>query len=93
MDAPKPAFTQNMDVPADLKFLHGLYGHLEDELEKAGFFFPPEKKESMVRNLRVVLNRAQMTEQEIRTWRGVVTALTKGRGRVLAKMAQMKDEG
>ncbi len=93
MDAPKAAFTQNMDVPADLKFLHGLYGHLEDELEKAGFFFPPEKKDSMVRNLRVVLNRAQMTEQEIRTWRGVVTALTKGRGRVLAKMAQMKDEG
>ncbi|EGF90802.1 spoU rRNA Methylase family protein [Asticcacaulis biprosthecium C19] len=92
MDAPKAAFTQNMDEPADLKFLHGLYGHLEDELEAAGFFFPPEKKESMLRNLRVVLNRARMTEQEIRTWRGVVTALTKGRGRVLAKLAKAKDE-
>lgn len=88
MDAPKAAFTQNMDEPADLKHLHGLYGHLEDELENAGFFFPPEKKDSMVRNLRVTLNRARMTEQEIRTWRGVVTALTRGRGKVLAKLAK-----
>ena len=90
MDAPNATFTQNMDEPAELKYLHGLYGHLEDELEKAGFFFPPEKKESMLRNLRVTLNRARMTEQEIRTWRGVVTALTKGRGRVLARLAEMK---
>ena len=92
MDAPKSAFTQNMDEPADLKHLHGLYGHLEDELEKAGFFFPPEKKDSMLRNLRVTLNRAAMTEQEIRTWRGVVTALTKGRGKVLERLAKMKDQ-
>ncbi|MFT4091722.1 MAG: RNA methyltransferase [Asticcacaulis sp.] len=90
MDAPKAAFSKNLDGPADLQKLHGLYEHLEDELEKAGFFFPPEKKESMQRNLRVTLNRAQMTEQEVRTWRGVVTALTKGRGRVLAKIAQLK---
>lgn len=92
MDAPKAAFTANMDAPADLKHLHGLYGHLEDELEKAGFFFPPEKKDSMLNNLRVVLNRAAMTEQEIRTWRGVVTALTKGRGRVLAKLAAKNED-
>ncbi len=83
MDTPKEAFTKNMDQPAALEKLHGLYGHLEDELEKAGFFFPPEKKESMQRNLRVALNRAQLTEQEVRTWRGVVTALVKGRGRSL----------
>jgi tRNA/rRNA methyltransferase len=46
----------------------------------------------MVRNLRVTLNRARMTEQEVRTWRGVVTALTKGRGRVLAKLAQQRKD-
>ncbi|MGZ3297720.1 MAG: RNA methyltransferase [Asticcacaulis sp.] len=87
MDAPKAAFTLNMDEPADLKKVHGLYHHLEDELEKSGFFFPPEKKDSMVRNLRVALGRAHFTDQEVRTFRGVVTALTRGRGRVLAKMA------
>ena len=94
MDAPKAAFTLNMDEPADLASVHGLYGHLEDELEKAGFFFPPEKKgNSMVRNLRVALGRAHFTDQEVRTFRGVVTALTKGRGRVLAKLASTRKEG
>ena len=41
----------------------------------------------MVRNLRVALGRAAFTDQEVRTLRGVVTALAKGRGRVLAKLA------
>lgn len=93
MDAPKPEFTQNMSKPAELEQMHGLYEHLERELDAAGFFYPPEKMESMQRNLRVTLNRAQMTEQEVRTWRGVVTALTKGRGRVLARLAKEKGEG
>jgi tRNA/rRNA methyltransferase len=92
LDAPKPEFTQNMHAPADLNIVHGLYGQLEDELEKAGFFFPPEKKDSMVRNLRVALGRARFTEQEVRTFRGVVTALTKGRGKVLARRAEAQEK-
>ena len=31
--------------------------------------------------------RAELSPQEVRTMRGVVTALAKGRGRVLAKLA------
>jgi len=41
----------------------------------------------MVRNLRVIFARAELTSQEVRTLRGVITALTKGRGRVLARLA------
>ena len=44
----------------------------------------------MVRNLRVLFGRAGLTDQEVRTLRGVVTALAKGRGRVLAKIAAAK---
>ena len=44
----------------------------------------------MVQNLRAALGRAQLTEQEVRTLRGVVTALSKGRGRVLEKLAQAR---
>jgi tRNA/rRNA methyltransferase len=65
----------------------GLYEHLEAELEFSGFFFPPEKKPSMIRNLRVALGRARFSDQEARTFRGVITALTKGRGRTLARLA------
>ncbi len=72
---------------ADGAMMMGVYTHLEGELEHAGFFFPPEKKLSMQRNLRVALGRARFTEQEARTFRGVITALVKGRGRTLAKLA------
>jgi tRNA/rRNA methyltransferase len=73
--------------PADQAAMLGLYEHLEAELEFSGFFFPPEKKPSMIRNLRVALGRARFSDQEARTFRGVITALTKGRGRTLARLA------
>ena len=67
--------------------LAGLYGHLESELDAAGFFHPEEKRPSMVRNLRAIFARSLLNDQEVRTLRGVITALSKGRGRVLEKLA------
>jgi tRNA/rRNA methyltransferase len=87
--APPPSFGA-AEPPADQGAMLGLYEHLEAELDTAGFFHPPEKRPSMIRNLRVALSRARMTDQEVRTFRGVVTALAKGRGRVLAKLAAKK---
>lgn len=87
-----PAFREG-PPPADMAMMTGLYEHLEGELDAAGFFHPPEKRPSMVRNLRVTLSRARMSEQEVRTFRGVVTALSKGRGKVLAKLAEQKAKG
>ncbi len=86
LDAPPPAFRAG-PPPADQAQMQGLYDHLETELEESGFFHPPEKKPAMVRNLRVALGRARFTDQEARTFRGVITALSRGRGRVLAKLA------
>jgi tRNA/rRNA methyltransferase len=76
--------------PADGASMLGLFEHFERELDDAGFFHPPEKRPSMVQNLRSALGRARFNEQEVRTFRGVVTALSKGRGRVLAKLAAQK---
>jgi len=92
LDRPREAFAANVAPPADQASMAGLHAHLETELEAAGFFHPPDKKPSMVKNLRVALNRARLTEQEVRTFRGVVTALSKGRGRVLANLAAQKAE-
>ncbi len=89
-EGPRQAFAHNALPPADQKAMMGLYEQLEAELDDAGFFHPPAKRPSMVRNLRVALGKAQMTDQEVRTFRGVVTALSKGRGRVLAKLAAQK---
>ncbi len=83
---PPPRFSA-APPPADQAAVHGFYDQLESELDAAGFFHPPEKRESMVRNLRVAFGRAGLSDQEVRTLRGVVTALSRGRGRVLAKLA------
>jgi tRNA/rRNA methyltransferase len=84
-----PAFREGPE-PATQGAMLGLYEHLETELEAAGFFHPPEKKPSMMQNLRSALGRAQFSDQEVRTFRGVVTALAKGRGRVLEKMVRQQ---
>jgi tRNA/rRNA methyltransferase len=87
MDA-APAKFLGVAAPATQAAMIGLYEQLEGELETSGFFFPPENKPSMVRNLRVALGRARFTDQEARTFRGVITALVRGRGRTLARLAK-----
>jgi tRNA/rRNA methyltransferase len=59
--------------------LFHFFDHLERDLEETGFFTTPELKPTMVQNLRNTLLRADMTEQEVRTWHGVVKALGKPR--------------
>jgi tRNA/rRNA methyltransferase len=87
MDAAPSKFL-GVGEPATQAAMIGLYEQLEDELETSGFFFPTENKPSMVRNLRVALGRARFTDQEARTFRGVITALVRGRGRTLARLAK-----
>jgi tRNA/rRNA methyltransferase len=66
--------------PADKADLLGLFEHLEDELDKSGFYHVREKRPVMVRNIRNMLQRAGLTEQEVRTLRGVITSLVTRRG-------------
>ncbi|WP_119678460.1 RNA methyltransferase [Indioceanicola profundi] len=61
--------------PATKEELHNLFDHLEGELDQTGFYTHPDKKPSMVRNVRNTLQRAHMTEQEIRTFHGIIAAL------------------
>lgn len=88
-DAAQPNFRPGPG-PATGEALLGLYRHLERELETAGFFHPPEKTPNMIQNLRSALGKARLTDQEVRTLRGVVTALSRGRGKVLEKIAARK---
>lgn len=57
------------------------YGRLESELEAAGFFVAEDMRPTMTRSLQNMLQRAEMTEQEIRTWHGVISALINGNKR------------
>jgi len=62
--------------PATRAELMGLFGHLEGELDKAGFLRPPEKRPTMIRAIRNMFHRMGATEQDVRTWRGIVAALS-----------------
>lgn len=71
--------------PADRADLIRMLEHFEEELERAGYFFPPEKTPLMKDNLRSALIRANWTEQEVRTFRGAIKALAEGRGKARVK--------
>jgi len=65
------------ETPASREALAQFFDHLETDLDAADYFFPAEKRPSMVRNLRAAFSRAGFTEGEIRTLHGVIKALAK----------------
>jgi tRNA/rRNA methyltransferase len=78
---PPEQIDHGIQLPASREELILLFEHLEEELEKGGFLFPPGNRPGMIRTLRSILHRAQLTDQEVRTLRGVIVALTKGKRR------------
>ena len=66
--------------PADKEQLLGFFAQLEAELDHSGFFNPPEKRPTVVQNLRSMFTRLAASEQEVRTLRGIVKALVHGKG-------------
>jgi tRNA/rRNA methyltransferase len=62
-------------VPATREEYLNFFRRLEDALDEAGFFVAEDMRPTMTRGLQNTLQRAAMTEQEIRTWHGVLSAL------------------
>jgi tRNA/rRNA methyltransferase len=75
-----PGLNLGDETLADKAQLLGLFEHIEGELDRLGFFNPPHKRQTVVRNLRTMLTRMAPTEQEVRTLRGIVATLAKGKG-------------
>ena len=59
--------------------LDGLYVHLERELDASGFLRVLEKRPTMVRNIRAIFARNNLSAQEVRTLHGIVKELRRGR--------------
>ncbi len=56
----------------------GFWQHLDGALDAAGYYREPKLKPTVQRNLRAVFARAGLTDQEVRTLRGVVARLASG---------------
>jgi len=70
-----------VDTPAPKEDLIRMFEHLEEELERAGYFYPPDKTPLMKTNIRNAFIRGNWTTQEVRTFRGAIKALALGRGK------------
>src|SRR5437588_2761721 len=60
--------------PANKAELLRFFDHFEEALVDSGFLRHADKRPSMTRNLRNLFQRAQCTEQELRTLHGLITA-------------------
>jgi tRNA/rRNA methyltransferase len=59
--------------------LLAFFASLEQELDKVEFFRPPDKRDTMQINLRNIFTRMALTQQDVRTLHGVITAIAEGR--------------
>jgi tRNA/rRNA methyltransferase len=69
-------------LPATKNEVENLFRHLDEALAAGGFYTSEQQRPSMTRNLYNLIQRAGMTEQEVRTFHGVIVALT-GRSRTV----------
>lgn len=65
--------------PADKEKLLNFFLQLERELDLCGFLRVPDKRPSMVRNIRNMFQRAALSEQELRTLHGMIACLVEWR--------------
>jgi tRNA/rRNA methyltransferase len=61
--------------------LGNFFRRLEAALDEAGFLHPPEKRPTMVRNIRNLFQRADLSQNEVSTLHGIVSALLRAGSR------------
>ena len=74
---PEERMSEHATRPATKDELINLFAHLERALDQSGFLRNKAMRPAMVHNLRAFLQRAAMTEQEVRSFHGVIKYLAK----------------
>jgi tRNA/rRNA methyltransferase len=65
----------DLDPPAPQEELDGMIAQLDELLEPAGYYYPPERAHVDKRSLRSILTKPGWSAQEVRTLRGVLRSL------------------
>ena len=63
---------------APRKYFDNLFDFLIAELDECGFFWPIDRRENMIENLRASLVRARFSESEINLFRGAMRVIAEG---------------
>ncbi len=79
VDGALPFSMPKKSPPAAKQQLEAFLSDLERELDRVEFFRPAEKRGTMGVNLRNIFQRMALTQQDVRTLHGVITAIAQGR--------------
>ncbi len=79
VDPPAELLITNQTEVASKDMVLRMFAHLEAELDASGFLRVPDKRPSMVRNIRNLFWRATLTATEVRTLHGIIKELRWGR--------------
>jgi tRNA/rRNA methyltransferase len=66
-----------VDVPAPMEDLDNLFSRLENALCDKRFFKETHRQRATMRNIRNMYTRAELSPQEVKTFHGIISALTK----------------
>ncbi len=73
--APETQTPLGGSAPVSHEELNELITRFETELDNHNFFRNPDMRPTMMRNIRNALTRANLTDQETRTFQGIISAL------------------
>ncbi|RYE08318.1 MAG: RNA methyltransferase [Hyphomicrobiales bacterium] len=86
-------FGETVAEPATKGELLKLFEHLEASLDEAGFFTAPDKRPTVVMNLRAMLSRGTLSAQEVRTLHGVISSIERKHERPKANRPSKGQKG
>lgn len=85
INAPQINLDYGDSIPVSKDKLHEFLERLDEELENGHFFRNPDMKPAMVNNIHAMFTRAQLSDQEVRTLHGMVSALIRKKAKKEAK--------
>jgi tRNA/rRNA methyltransferase len=76
-----PTLGEEAEPRASQAQLEGLIGQIEESLEAAGYYHPPDRTPTTKNTIRTILGKAGWSNREVQALRGVIRALVNPRQR------------
>ena len=80
-DVAMPTDPGEAEPRATQEQLEGLIGQMDEALDKAGYYFPPDRVPTTRQTMRTILSKAGWSNREIQALRGMIRALVNPRRR------------
>lgn len=74
----QPTLKDDAEPPAPHAELESLIDRFDRELDKSGYFFPPERVDATRTTIRTILTKAKWSSREISAMHGMIRAMTGG---------------